>query len=170
MEMDNLLLVGGSIVAIILIIRFIAKLLFKVVGLGIVAVFAAGYMYFYTDYFETHDDNLIVKTVGEKIKDTTNKWNVKSLKEFEKKFCEDGKTENDAIKCKCIIIPIVEDLNAKFTDEELKELYKDKSAYLKELLASITRNQSKIKRLLEENNASHLWNKTVKNLQKGQFL
>lgn len=169
MEIDNLLLLGISLVVIILIIRFVAKLVFKLVGLVVVVVFAAGYMYFYTDYFETHDDNLIVRSVGEKIKNTSDKWQIKSLEEYEKQFCN-GKSENDAIKCKCFIKPILEDLKSKYTDEELEELYKDKAIYLKELILSITKNQDKIKKLLDENDALHLWNKTMKNLQKGQFL
>ena len=163
MEINNLLMLGIGLIVVFLIIRFVAKLIFKIIGLFIIVTLVAGYMYFYTDYFETHTDNKIVNTI-------TDKFEIKSLKDYEKQFCKNGKSEIDKIKCKCIIKPILDDLKTKYSKKELKELFKNKAAYIKELIGAITRNKKKIKKLLDENNASHLWDETSENLQKGKFL
>ena len=179
MEMNSLLTLGIGIVVILLIIKFVTKLLFKLIGLTIIVAIGAIYMYSYTDYFETHKDNKFVNEIGNKIekhKDSkiinaiTDKINLKSLKEYENKFCKDEASENDKIKCKCIITPILDDLKSKYTNKELNELYKNKSAYIKELLKSFTNNKEKIKKLLEQNDASHLLDETSDNLKKGKFL
>jgi len=163
MEMNSLLMLGIGLVVIVLIIKFVAKMIFKLIGLVIIIAIAIGYMYFYTDYFETHKDNKIINAITDNI-------NVKSLKDYEKQFCKDGKSEIDLIKCKCIIKPLLNDLKSKYSKKELKELFKNKAAYIKELIAAITRNKEKIKKLLDENNASYLWDETSENLQKGKFL
>ncbi|MBN1253490.1 MAG: hypothetical protein JXR51_16160 [Bacteroidales bacterium] len=163
MEFSSFLPVIIGIFIIALIIRFVTKMLFKFVGLILVIVLLGGYMYFNTDYFENHQDSVIVKAISEKIK-------IKSLNEYQKQYCENQKSKLDSIKCECFIKPIFEDLSSKYSSKELEELYKDKNAYVKAIIGAVKRNQDKIKKLLEENNALHLWNGTIKNLQKGEFL
>ncbi len=179
MEINSILTIGIGIVVIFLVIRFVTKMLFKLIGLAIIIVVGAVYMYSYTNFFETHKDNEIVNKIGAKIekhKDSkilnaiTDKIKIKSLEEYKKQFCKDNASENDKIKCKCIIKPILDDLEAKFTKKELKELYSKKPEYIKELFKSFKNNKGKIKKLLDQNDASYLWDETSENLQKGKFL
>jgi len=163
-ELNNFIAVGLFVLVIILVIKLIAKFAFRVFGIAVIAVIGLGYLYFYTDYFEEHQDNIIVKTIEKHI-------NIVSLKEFEAKKCF-GKdmTRSDSIKCECIVQPLLKDFRSKYTEKELDELLANKELYLKELLSALKRNQKTIVKRLKEKEAIDFWNKMMKNLKKGKFL
>lgn len=164
LDFDNLLAIGLFIGVIFLVIKMVTKFAFRVFGVAVIAVVGLGYLYFYTDYFEEHQDNLIVKTIEKHI-------NVVSLKEFEAKHCQGGEmTRSDSIKCECIVQPLLTDFRLKYSEAELDELISNKELYLKELLAALNRNKDVIVKKLKEKNAIDFWNKMVKNLKKGKFL
>jgi len=166
MELDfnSLLALGLFIVVIFLVIKLITKFAFRVFGIAVIAVLGLGYLYFYTNYFEEHQDNKIVQTIEKHI-------NVVSLKEFEAKHCNGSEmTRADSIQCECIVQPLLKDFRSKYSEEELDELLENKDMYLKELLAALNRNKDVIVKKLKEKNAIEFWNKMVKNLKRGKFL
>ena len=164
LDFDNLLAIGLFIGVIFLVIKMFAKFAFRVFGIAVIAVVGLGYLYFYTNYFEEHQDNLIVKTIEKRI-------NVVSLKEFDIKHCKGSEmTRADSIQCECIVQPLLKDLRSKYSEKELDELIDNKEIYLKELLAALNRNKDVIVKKLKEKKAIGFWNKMMKNLKRGKFL
>ncbi len=165
LEFNNFIAIGLFILVIVLVIKLIAKFAFRVFGIAIIAVVGLGYLYFYTDYFEEHQDNMIVKTIENQI-------NVVSLKEFETNNCLgiDEMTRSDSIKCECIVQPLLKDLRSRYSEKELDDLLADKELYLKELLSALKRNKDIIVKKLKEKGAINFWNKLMKDLAKGKFL
>lgn len=164
LEFNSLLALGLFIMVIVIVIKLITRLAFRVFGIAVIAVVGLGYLYFYTDYFKEHQDNIIVHSMKKHI-------NVVSLKEFEAKHCLGGEmTSSDSIKCECIVKPLLKDFRSKYSEKELDELIANKELYLKELLAALKRSKDVIVKKLKEKNAIEFWNKMVKNLKKGKFL
>jgi len=165
---ENLIAIAVAIIVGIMVIKLLTKLVFRVLGIAIIAAVGLGYLYFYTDYFENHQDNKIVKAVENQIEKHIQ---LASLIEYEKKHCN-GKeqTKSDSIKCECIVQPLLDDLRSKYSNEELQALMKDKDAYLKELLAALKRNQDFIIHKLKQRQATKFWNEMVQDLKKGKFL
>jgi hypothetical protein len=94
-----------------------------------------------------------------------------SIIDFQNEHCQDGpKSRTDSITCECIIAPLVDDLNSKFTQDEIEALKRDKERYLKEILAALKRNQNEITKELKKRKATHIWNDMVKNLKRGTFI
>ncbi len=151
-----------------LVIKMLTKLVFRVAGIAIIAVIGLGYLYFYTDYFEDHQDNKIVKSVENQIEKHIQ---LVSLIDFEKNYCKGNeRSKSDLIKCECIVEPLLKDLRSKYSDKELKALMQNKDAYLKELLAALKRNQAIILKKLKQRQAIEFWNQMVRDLKKGKFL
>ncbi len=166
---------GQDLIAIILVIivgalviKMLTKLVFRVAGIAIIAVIGLGYLYFYTDYFEDHQDNKVVKAVENQIEKHIQ---LVSLIDFEKNYCKGNeRSKSDLIKCECIVEPLLKDLRSKYSDKELKALMQNKDAYLKELLAALKRNQAIILKKLKQRQATEFWNQMVRDLKKGKFL
>jgi len=164
LEINNLLAVGLFVFVIILVIRLITRFAFKVFGIALIAAGALGYVYFFTDYFEEHQDNKIVQAIEKRI-------NVVSLKKFEASNCNgDAMSRSDSIKCECIVKPLLKDLRSRYSEKELDDLLSNKDIYLKELLKALKRNQGVIVKKLKEKKAIGFWNKMVKDLKRGKFL
>lgn len=164
MEFNSLLAVGLLILVIVLVVKLLTRTAFRVLGIAVVAVVGLGYLYFYTDYFQEHQDNKIVQTIEKHI-------NVVSLKEFEAKHCGgENMTRSDSIQCECIVQPLLKDFRSRYSEEELDALLNDKDQYLKELLSALNRNKDEIVKKLREKNAIGFWNKIMKNLKRGKFL
>lgn len=160
---DILVLVIGIVLGL-LIIKLLAKFIFRLVGTLVLIIIGFSYVYFYTDFFEEHQDNAIVQAIEDKIE-------VVSVIEFNENHCKKGpKTKTDSITCECIIAPLVKDLNARFSKSELELLMHNKQQYIKEIMAALKRNQSDIIADLKERKAIHIWNNIVKNLKRGKFL
>ena len=161
---SDILVLAVGLVLGLLIIKLLAKFIFRLIGVILLLIIGLSYTYFYTDFFEEHSDNPIVAAVEDKI-------DFVSIIEFQREHCKDGqKSRTDSITCECIITPLVEDLQSKFTIEELDDLEKNKQHYLKEILAALKRNQQEILDELKKREAVHIWNDMVKNLKRGKFI
>ena len=165
---ENLIAIALAVIIGALVIKLITKLVFRVLGIAIIAVVGLSYLYFYTDYFQNNQDNKIVNAVENQIEKHIQ---LVSLIDFEKKYCN-GKQHSrlDSIKCECIVQPLLKDLRSKYSEQELKALIANKETYLKELLSALKRNQQTIINKLKQRQATELWNKMVKDLRKGKFL
>ena len=163
LDSDILVLAVGLILGL-LIIKLLAKFIFRLVAVILLLIIGLSYTYFYTDFFEKHQDNAIVAAIEDKI-------DFVSILEFQKEHCQDGpKSRTDSITCECIIIPLVNDLTSRFTPDEIEALEKNKQRYLKEILAALKRNQKDITAELKKRKATHIWNDMVRNLKRGTFI
>jgi uncharacterized protein YacL len=143
MNSDILVLAVGLVLGL-LIIKLLAKFIFRLVATLLLLIIGFTYVYFYTDFFEEHQDNAIVAAVEDKI-------DFVSIIDFQNEHCQDGpKSRTDSITCECIIAPLVDDLNSKFTQDEIEALKRDKERYLKEILAALKRNQNEITKELKK--------------------
>lgn len=157
---ESLILVAIVIVGLI-VLKLLGKMMFRLVGVVVLAIITLTYAYFYTDFFKENQDNAIVQKIEEKI-------NFLSVIDYQEKRCgKPGMTHRDSIRCECIIDPLVKDLKENYTDDEIIELKKDKQKYRKELIEVLKRNQDEIQQRLKERNAIYIWNLMVKDLKKG---
>jgi energy-coupling factor transporter transmembrane protein EcfT len=160
---ESLILVVIVVVGLV-IIKLLGKFTFRIVGAVILLLGIFIYTYFYTNIFSKNQDNKVVQKIEEKI-------NFLSVIDYQAKHCgESGMTHNDSLRCECIIDPLVKDLKANYTEDELNELKKDKQKYRKELVAALKRNQGEIIQKLKERNAIYIWNLMVKDLKKGVLI
>lgn len=161
---SDILVLAVGLVLGLLIIKLLAKFIFRLVAVILLVIIGLSYTYFYTDFFEEHQDNAIVAAVEDKI-------DFVSIIEFQQEHCKDGpKSRTDSITCECIIAPLVEDLNSRFSKKEIAELEKNKERYLKEILAALKRNKEEITLELKKRKAVYVWNDMVKNLRRGKFI
>ena len=160
---ESLILVVIVVVGLI-ILKLLGKFMFRLVGAVVLLLGIFIYTYFYTNMFSENQDNKVVQKIEEKI-------NFLSVIDYQAKHCgAPGMTHNDSLRCECIIDPLVKDLKANYTEDELNELKKDKQKYRKELIAALKRNQGEIQQKLKERNAIYIWNLMVKNLKKGVLI
>ena len=92
----------------LIILKILGKFFFRLVGAVILFIVAAGYTYFYTDFFKKNQDNIIVQKIEEK-KDFV------SVIDYQAKNCnKPDMSRRDSVTCECIIAPLVKDLKKKF--------------------------------------------------------
>ena len=164
-EINNESIVLIIIVVVgLIVIKFLGRITFRLVGVAALLLISFLYIYFYTDFFSEHQNNKVVQKIEEKI-------NFLSVIDYQAKHCgEPGMTHNDSIRCECIVDILVKDFKENYSEEELIELKKDKQKYRKELIAAIKRNQSEIQQRLKQRNAIYVWNLMVKDLKKGVLI
>jgi hypothetical protein len=145
----------------LVVIKLLGSMIPRLIGIAALLLVTLLYTYFYTDFFENNKDNTVVQKIEEKI-------DFLSVIDFQDKHCgQPGMSHRDSITCECIIDPLVKDMKANYSEEELAELKKDKQKYRKELIAALKRNQVEIQQKLKERNAIYIWNLMVKDLKKG---
>lgn len=146
----------------IIIIKFLGRSLFRVIGVIVLIVIVLIYTYFYTNFFVEHKENKVVHLVENKMQFT-------SIFQFQKKHCQGVmRTRKDSITCECIVTPLINDMTERLSEEEIKTLESNKQLYLKELMTSLKKTQKEIQFNLKERNAIYLWNKMVLNLREGK--
>ncbi len=161
---SDVLVIILAVILLVLVFKLISEFIVRLIVIILFAALGFYYVYFHTDFFEKHKDNMIVQVVEDKM-------DVVSIFDVEEKFCsKKDKSETDAIACECIIKPLVKDLKRRFSAKELRELKRNKTLYLKEILASLKRNKKDILTELEKRDAKELWDNMLDELRKGKFL
>ena len=79
---------------------------------------------------------------------------INSIDDLHHKYCENLSERNDSLKCVCIVQPIEDDFNSRFTQEEMDEM--NSLIFTVELSKSLVKNNKTIKAKLKENNALDL--------------
>ena len=131
------------LIAIILIIKFVAKKIFKVLAIVIILAGVALYGFF---KFGSDENDI-------KFMEILTKY---SIQDLENVYCKEGVSRTDSLKCYCIIKPISTDLHSRFSESELNDLQKKRLRFAKEIIKSISNKKSEIKEKLKDNNALHL--------------
>lgn len=79
---------------------------------------------------------------------------INSIDDLHNKYCENLSERNDSLKCVCIVQPIEEDFQNRFSQEEIDNMNSLK--FTAELSVSLVKKSKTIKAKLKENNALNL--------------
>jgi hypothetical protein len=126
MDLQNIIVLIVTIVLVFFAIKYITKIVFKL--LILIVIVLGGLIV----YQQLSDTNMID--------------NVESL------YCSEGKETN--IKCECFVIPILDDLNSRFSLEEIENIKSQKIRSNTEFLKSFTNVEQDIKVCFKEKNES----------------
>lgn len=97
---------------------------------------------------------IIVAIVGLSIAAYVFYFNVNSINDLHEKYCNDLSKRNDSLKCVCIIQPLEDDFNSRFTTAQMDSM--SNVVFMKELSISLIKKRKVIKEKLKENNALNL--------------
>lgn len=131
---ELILLAIAAIIAIYILIR-IAKTLFKI------AIFAVALFVIYLIWTSGSADNLIESGLEKMFQGQT-------ISQLENKYCADGRA--DKMRCECVIIPVHEDLKARFRPHELNDLEQNEKLMVDEMLKSFNNKKPEIKECMKE--------------------
>lgn len=146
MDLTDIIIIVVGIILLILVLRFIAKNILKIIGVLIIIVVFGYFLLFYKGG----------------LLDLGNKDFI--LNELKEKYCVE---QIDEIKCECIIEPLFNDITSQYSLEELAELQKDKTKSLEIIFKSLRDNRAEIKSCLKEREApKQMWNDFVDELKK----
>jgi len=117
-----------GIVIIFLVIKFAKKIFTALlIIIAIAGLSVAGYIYYF---------------------------NMNSIDDLHKKYCEDFSNKKDSLKCVCIIQPLEKDFIERLSEEERENM--TNVIFIKELSISMVNKRTIIKQKLKENNALNL--------------
>lgn len=128
MDTNLIITVVIAIVLFFLIIKF-AKKLIKLVLIIILAAALGLFGFLYLNQINTIDD-------------------------LHAKYCDDLSVKKDSLKCVCIITPLQEDFQVRFTQEEMDNM--NSVHFAKELSVSLFNKRKEISQKLKENKAENL--------------
>lgn len=145
MSIVDIAVIAGAIVVAFMILRFIGKLLARVVSI----IFVAGFVIFVLFYWRGG------------VLDLGNKDFM--LTELQEKYCDEA--QYDEIKCNCIIEPLVQDIFSEYSTDEVIEFKENKLKSLKVILKSLSANNKQIMECLRENDALEKWDEFIYELE-----
>ena len=144
MSIENILILAVLIVLAFILIRFLTKVVVKLLIFAIIVALIA-YVLFYWN------GGIINLGKHEFI-----------IYELEQKYCYE---KMDTVKCDCIILPLKEDIESKYSAEELDMATQNRQEAIDILMTSIRENQDQIRACLKENNAGHAWKEFIEDLK-----
>ena len=142
-----------ALIAVFIVLKFV-KNIAKLILLTIVIIGLGAYLYFGTNLFT------------EKRQELAQKFTIENVKE---QYCSGNISQNDKIKCECILVPLFDDLNKRFSREELAELEKNKTKLITEIFKSFHFKKNEINNLLEEKNSVAVLEEFKKEIKSGEF-
>ncbi|HLP74555.1 MAG TPA: hypothetical protein VK155_16730 [Bacteroidales bacterium] len=148
MTTENIIILILIIIAGILLIKFIAKALFRLL-IFLLIIGAVVYFIFFNKSKE--EDRFI-------------------LQKLQQKYCIE---KYDSVKCQCIIDPLITDLNSKYTTEEVRNLSRDPVKTAEAMIKLLNDNNKEIRSCLKSRNALHAWDDflgDIKSMQIGEKL
>ncbi len=156
-SIDFFIFLAIAIIAIVLIIRFLKKVIKKILIATVVFVFGL-YSLFATGIYDFNDVN--IKNV---------EYNF-SIEDLQNKFCKEDMNYRDSIKCYVIISPICEDIIKNYSQKELKQMEWNKYKMFIALKKTIKEKQNNIHENLKETNTLYIWNDFINDIEIGTFL
>ncbi len=151
----NVIIVIVGVVALFVIIKFIAKTIFKL-ALAAIVIAAIALFLFLKVGNSSKDINL-----GEIVMSY-------SIADLENAYCDSG-NKSDSLKCVCIIKPISDDLNSTYNSEELKDLQNHRIKFAAAIVKAFNNKKELIKSKLKENNAGDLFSDFKNDLSDGKI-
>jgi len=158
--MDFSVLLAGvaAVILVIILIRLAAKNLFKIVAVSAVIIALA--VYLFVVFGNADEDIKFLKIFTEY-----------TLEDLSDLYCTNSMSRTDSLKCYCVVQPLMKDMQARHSREELERLQSERLQYAREITKSFRNQEDLIKSKLEENNAKHLLKDFLNDLKdKAKFL
>jgi len=150
MDLTQIILIIAAIIISFMVIKLVTKTLFKlIIILLVIGVGWIGYLEF--------SGTSVIDTISKLYCNETSGSQIDVTREFK-----------DPIKCKCFVLPILHDLNNRFTDSELEKIKKSALKSNTELLKSISNQEKEIETCFESNAAEGMFEEIINDIkQKG---
>ncbi|PIE85919.1 MAG: hypothetical protein CSA05_03305 [Bacteroidia bacterium] len=141
----DILIVIIGIFVLGIILKFIGKLVCKLLSAAFVIVFVL-YLLFYWNggLLDLGNQNFM-------------------LYELEAKYCGDKDRQTS---CCCIVQPLIEDVTSKYEDEEIEDFQKSKITSIRIIMESLMAKKQEIATCLKENDALDEWDNFISDLEK----
>ncbi len=144
MSTENIITLAIVIVIAFIVIRFLTRILAKLIAIAIIAAIIIFALFYWNGgILSLGKDKFIIY-------------------DLEEKYCVE---KMDTVKCNCIILPLKEDIEAQYSQEELARLRGNRKESLEILMNSIRDNKEEIKHCLEENNSGKAWQEFIDELK-----
>ncbi len=130
MEIENIIILGVVIVLAVIVIKFVTKFLAKLIAFLIVA----GLIFYALFYW----DGGILSLGNEDF----------MLYELRQKYCIE---EEDKTKCDCLIQPLIDDVESKYSPEEIQRFRRNKIKSINIITSSIRSKRVEIRQCFKEN-------------------
>ena len=79
---------------------------------------------------------------------------INNINDLNARYCDDPSNEKDSLKCECIVKPLNEDFNDRFTEEQMNKM--NSVEFVKELSISLINKRSEITQKLKKNKSEDL--------------
>lgn len=145
MDIKTILTIVIGLIVLFIIIKFFTKVLAKIIAFVIVAGLIL-YILFYWN-------GGIINAGKEKF----------ILYELQDKYCVE---KLDTVKCECIIKPLINDIKANHTTEEILKLKDNRIKAFEILIESLNREKENIKQCLKENDSGFELDEFINDLKK----
>ena len=139
----NLLILVGAGILIISILMKVAKSIFKI-ALTVVVLGLAWYFW---------QGGSLADLKDEGVRQLFKKAAISDMKDI---YCDGEKAEKT--KCICIITPVYDDLHARYSISEIREIEKDEDQVMAEIRLSLQRRNKEIRSCLTERKGSQYLN------------
>jgi hypothetical protein len=152
MSLYSILVISAAIVLLFLLIRFVTKILAKVLAVVLILAAAAYFLFIW-------NGGLLNMGSEEFL-----------LYELKDKYCME---ENEAVKCECIIDLLLSDVQSRYTAEEIDEIRKSRMETMKVLKESVDLQKDQIELCLKNHDADITLDdflEDLKNLKLGKKL
>jgi hypothetical protein len=144
MSTQSIIILAVAILVGFIIIRFIAKTLFRILLITTIAAVICYLIFFYK---------------GGAFNKTERPF---MLYELQSKYCTE---KLDTVKCECIINPLVADLKAEYTPEQLADFSKDPVKSAEVMIKLLNENKNEITACLKAKNANYVWGDFINDIK-----
>ncbi len=144
MSVENIIILVVVVLIAFIIIRFLTKILAKLIAIAIVAALIIYVLFYWNGGILNLGKNEFI------------------IYDLEQKYCVE---KYDTVKCDCIIKPLLEDIESKYTTKELDALKGKQKESLDILMNSYRENQESIHECLKENNSGDAWKEIIEDLK-----
>lgn len=144
MEIKEIIILTLIIIVCIVVLRFITKNFFKIIGIIVVIGIILFFLFLWKGGLIKFGQDEFV------------------LIELQNEYCGEN---YDTVYCDCIINPLLKDILSEYNLEELNEIRKDNLKTAKIIYESIRRNKKDINKCLNKNKSGSLWKEFIESLK-----
>ncbi len=141
--METLIVGIVALVVVILILKFAAKNIVKLLGLAV--VLAGLGLYLFLKVGNNDKDIKFAEVLTEY-----------TIDDLHGAYCTDKTLKADSLKCVCIIEPLYDDIHERFNATEIEQMRRKRIKFATELVRSYQNKKEVIKQKLKENKAEGL--------------
>jgi len=133
-----------AFVLIIFLVKFAAKNLVKILGIGVILIAVAVYIFL---VFGNPDKDI-------KFAEVLTEYTIDDLHNA---YCASSDNRADSLKCVCIIQPLYDDIHVRFSEAEISEMKNKRMKFAAELVRAYNNKKAVINQKIKENKADGLF-------------